>query len=60
MSNFPRVIQEKPDGIVGILSTPSASVVLYTVAGTGPNVEAGLYMHGPFDHPAPDPTPPGN
>jgi hypothetical protein len=35
-------------------------VVLYTVAGTGPNVDAGLYMHGPFDHPPPDPTPPGN
>jgi hypothetical protein len=58
MSNFPRVIQEKPDGIVGILNAAGASVALYTVPGTG--ADAGLTMHGPFGHPAPGPTPPGN
>jgi hypothetical protein len=51
--NSPRVIQERTDGIVGILRAGSAAYTLYAVGGPEAPKDAtpGLFLHGPLGHP---------
>ena len=50
--NLPRLIQERPDGIVGVVATGASIWTLYGVASADDKV-AGLYLHGPLGHPTP-------